>query len=36
MGPATRLPLVELNEPAKVARAVVGIADENLVEVAEA
>jgi len=38
MGPATRLPLVELNESAKaaVARAVVGIADENLLEVAEA
>ena len=38
MGPATRLPVVELNEPAKavVARAVVSIADEDLVEVAEA
>ena len=38
MGPATRLPLVELDEPAKaaVARAVAAIADEDLVEVAEA
>jgi 4-hydroxy-tetrahydrodipicolinate synthase len=38
IGPATRLPLVELDEPAKaaVARAVAEIADEDLVEAAEA
>jgi 4-hydroxy-tetrahydrodipicolinate synthase len=38
MGPATRLPLVELDETAKaaVARAVAGIADEDLVAAAEA
>src|SRR6516164_675704 len=38
MGPATRLPLVELDEPVKaaLARAVAEIADEDLVEAAEA
>jgi 4-hydroxy-tetrahydrodipicolinate synthase len=38
MRPTTRLPIVELDEPAKaaVARAVAGIADEDLVEAAEA
>jgi hypothetical protein len=36
--PATRLPLVGLGESAKaaVARAVAGIADEDLVEIAQA
>jgi 4-hydroxy-tetrahydrodipicolinate synthase len=38
MHPTTRLPLVELDEPAKaaVARAIAGIADEDLIGVAEA
>jgi 4-hydroxy-tetrahydrodipicolinate synthase len=38
MHPTTRLPLVELDEPAKaaVARAIVGIADEDLLGAAEA